>query len=162
MNVYSKSLTDKINQDIKQFYPHLFPITADMHMAFSGVSRLVMLDRYTQKDLALVTLGVGDLVVAIIKHDPKFPARGIGYITKIEEHHVHIKVEDEFIGQIGDDHIDGVVRREKREVEKPLELYYEQIAKRVGSNLGEGEPQAIIDEFVHELSSLHLIPAGRI
>jgi ribonucleoside-diphosphate reductase alpha chain len=162
MNLYSKSLTEKINQDIQQFYPHLFTITPDMHMSFAGVSRLVMLDRYTQKDLALVTLGVGDLVVAIIKHDPKFPARGIGYVTKIEDHHVYIKVDDEFVGQIGDDHIEGVVKRERREVEKPLELYYEQIAKRVGSNLGEGESQETIDAFVSELSNLHLIPAGRI
>ncbi len=162
MNVYSKSLTEKINQDIQQFYPHLFPITPDMKLSFTGVSRLVMLDRYTQKDLALVSLAVGDLVVAIIKHDPKFPARGIGTVTKIEDHHVYIKVDDEFVGQIGDDHVDGVVRREKREIEKPLELYYEQIAKRVGSNLGEGESQEVIDGFVHELSNLHLIPAGRI
>ena len=63
-------------------------------MSFSGVSRLVMLDRYTQKDMALVSLSVGDLVVAIIKHDPKFPARGIGFVTKIEDHHVYIKVDE--------------------------------------------------------------------
>lgn len=162
MSLYQKALVQKLNQDIEKYYPHLFPITDDMHMSFSGVSRLVMLDRYTQKDMALVSLSVGDLVVAIIKHDPKFPARGIGFVTKIEDHHVYIKVDEEFVGQIGDDHIDGVVKRELREIEKPLEIYYEQIAKRVGSNLGEGESQETVDAFIAELRDLHLIPAGRI
>ena len=83
INVYSTSLTEKINQDIQQSYPHLFPTTPDMKLSFTGVSRLVMLDRYTQKDLALVSLAVGALVVAILKHDPMFPARGIGTVTKI-------------------------------------------------------------------------------
>src|SRR5690606_11382969 len=90
------------------------------------------------------------------------PARGIGFVTKIEDHHVYIKVDEEFVGQIGDDHIDGVVKRELREIEKPLEIYYEQIAKRVGSNLGEGESQETVDAFIAELRDLHLIPAGRI
>ena len=162
MSLYQESLIKKLNQDITKYYPHLHAITEDMHMSFSGVSRLVMLDRYTQKDLSLVSLAVGDLVVSIIKHDPKFPARGIGYVTKIENQHVYIKVDDEFIGQIGDDHIDGVIKREFREIEKPLEVYYEQIAKRVGFNLGEGEDQSLKNAFYNELKNLHLIPAGRI
>lgn len=159
---YDQKLVTKLNEDIKNHYPHLFPITDDMHMRFEGVSRLVMLDRYTQKDMALKTLSIGDLVVSVIKHDPKFPARGIGFVTKIENDKVTIKVDDEFIGQIGDDHDNGHIVRNFRELEKPLELYYEQIAKRVGTHLGEGEPQSRVEDFIKELSTQRLIPAGRV
>ena len=81
---YSKELVTKINNDITNAYPHLFTITDDMSKSFDGVSRLVMLDRYTQKDLALNTLSDGDLVIAVVRQDPKFPARGIGYVSGID------------------------------------------------------------------------------
>ena len=113
--------------------------------------------------MELKTLAVGDLVVTIVKHDPKFPARGVGYVTElIDNEFLYIQIEEEFIGQLGDDHENGVIKRARREVEKPLELYYEQIAKRVGTNLGQGEPKEIVDEFIYELSNLNLVPAGRV
>ena len=84
MKKYSKELVEKINNDIKKGYEHLFPITKDMTKTFEGVSRLVMLDRYTQKDLTLDTLSVGDIVIAVVKNDPKFPARGIGNVVEIK------------------------------------------------------------------------------
>ena len=55
-----------------------------MKLTFQGVSRLVMLDRYTQKDINYVSLSEGDLVICVTKDDPKFPTRGIGYVKKIE------------------------------------------------------------------------------
>ncbi|MDY0115796.1 MAG: vitamin B12-dependent ribonucleotide reductase [Acholeplasmatales bacterium] len=162
MIVYDKNLITTLNKDLEKHFTHLFPITNEMRLSFSGVSRLVMLDRYTQKDISLKTLKVGDLVLTIIKDDPKFPARGIGYIKEIKHDYLYIQIDDEFIGQIGDEHQNGLIKRQKREVEKPLELYYEQIAKRVAFHLGENEKDSIIDDFVEELTNLHLVPAGRI
>ena len=83
-----------------------------------------MLDRYTQKDMALKTLKVGDLVVTVIKHDPKgFPARGIGYVQEIlEDETLFIQIEEEFIGQIGGEHQNGLIKRQYRDIEKPLEI----------------------------------------
>jgi len=127
MIVYDKNLITTLNKDLEKHFTHLFPITNEMRLSFSGVSRLVMLDRYTQKDISLKTLKVGDLVLTIIKDDPKFPARGIGYIKEIKRDYLFIQIDDEFIGQIGDEHQNGLIKRQKREVEKPLELYYEQI-----------------------------------
>ena len=49
MVTYEKRLKEKINKDISLHFKHLFPITPDMKLSLSGVSRLVMLDRYTQK-----------------------------------------------------------------------------------------------------------------
>ncbi|MFA5719670.1 MAG: vitamin B12-dependent ribonucleotide reductase [Acholeplasmataceae bacterium] len=163
MKRYDKNLIKKLNSDINTHFTHLFPITEDMKLSLSGVSRLVMLDRYTQKDMSLQTLSVGDLVVTIVKHDPKFPARGVGYVTEIiDDDFLHIQIEEEFIGQLGDDHVNGVIKRNRREIEKPLELFYEQIAKRVGHNLGKGESPEMVESFVYELSNLHLVPAGRV
>ena len=73
MHTYKKTLIDKLNQDIKNHFPHLFLVDEKMNKTFDGVSRLVMLDRYTQKDINHLTLGIGDLVVCVVKDDPKFP-----------------------------------------------------------------------------------------
>lgn len=51
---------EKLNKDIERF-PHVFPITEDMHVTYKGVSRLVMLDRYSYKDSTKETLSEGDI-----------------------------------------------------------------------------------------------------
>src|SRR5690554_4968810 len=132
-------------------------------MEFDGVSRLVMLDRYTFKDTEKKTLGVGDLVLLTVKYDPKFPARGYGIITKINNGQVVVKLDEEFIGTAGAEELTVSID----EIEKPLEIYYEQIAKRVAKGLSEVETdldkraQAFID-FYDELVSLNFVPAGRV
>lgn len=162
MKIYSSELKQKINNDIQEGFKHLFPITDDMTMTFEGVSRLVMLDRYTQKDLELNTLSVGDLVITIVKHDPKFPARGIGIVTDIDHYNITIKLEDEFLVQAEDADGNGQITRNLRQVDKPLELYFEQIAKRLAHHLGEDESDEMIQRFYEEVSSLNLVPAGRV
>lgn len=74
---------DRLNKDISVF-PQVHPVTSDMKITHKGVSRLVMIDRYSFKDTEKVTLTEGDFVVLTIKEDPKFPARGIGFITSID------------------------------------------------------------------------------
>src|SRR5690554_234120 len=95
---YEKSLIQSLNKDINEVYPHLFPIEEGMTTAHEGVSRLVMLDRYAQKDIQLVTLKEGDLVLVVVKDDPKFPARGIGRVVElnVEEEFARILVDEEF------------------------------------------------------------------
>ena len=56
MATYTKAYIKKLNEDIKNYFPHLFPITSDMKITHDGVSRLVMIDRYSQKDKDLVSL----------------------------------------------------------------------------------------------------------
>ncbi len=46
---------DQLNKDIEQF-PQVHPITPDMHITHKGVSRLVMIDRYSFKDTEKKTL----------------------------------------------------------------------------------------------------------
>ena len=159
---YSADLINKLNKDINSEFTHLFPITDDMEKTFSGVSRLVMLDRYTQKDLSLETLSIGDLVITIVKNDPKFPARGIGNILEINGDYVKIKLENIYLSNAEDADSNGCVTRSKRIIDKPLELYFEQIAKRLAHHLGEDEDEQTINDFYNEVSSLNLVPAGRV
>ncbi|WP_181350085.1 vitamin B12-dependent ribonucleotide reductase [Thalassobacillus sp. CUG 92003] len=161
---------ERLNEDIRQF-PQVHPITEDMKITHKGVSRLVMLDRYAFKDTQKLTLSEGDFVVLTVKEDPKFPARGLGVITSInwETKKAHIQVNQEFVHVL--DHPQeqetGIVERYLETVDKPLEIYYEQIALRNATGLAEVEAtpeqkQASFEAFYEELSNLQFVPAGRV
>lgn len=168
---YSKATIEKLNADITRHFPHLVPIEDDFHLIHSGVSRLVMLDRYAQKDRGLKTLGVGDIVVTIVKDDPKFPARGIGMVVEIDRNHENVKIEleEEWRAPLEDEQeaATGIVKRSFKNVDKPMEIFYEQIAKRVGKALANTEQTDELKEkygdlFYRQLSKLNVIPAGRV
>lgn len=161
-SMYSKPQIQKLNNDIKKFFPHLFLIDDSMNRTFQSVSRLVMLDRYAQKDINHVSLGIGDLVVVVIKDDPKFPTRGIGNIEKIENENVLIRLEPEYEAMCDDLNESGLLKQHISQVDKPLELFYEQICHRVANNLGQGETLETVSEFYKELASMNLVPAGRV
>ncbi|MFW6298865.1 MAG: vitamin B12-dependent ribonucleotide reductase, partial [Bacillota bacterium] len=159
---YSEQLIQNINQDIKEHFTHLYPITDEMEKTLDGVSRLVMLDRYTQKDLTLKTLKEGDLVLTIVRDDPKFPARGVGFVESIDGDYLTIKVEPDYLATTEDADKNGCIVRPRKQVDKPLELFFEQIAKRLAQHLGQDESEAVRDAFYEEVASLNLVPAGRV
>ncbi len=161
---------DTLNKDITLF-PQVHPITPDMHITHSGVSRLVMLDRYAFKDTEKKTLKKGDFVVLTVKADPKFPARGYGFIHSIDwvNHQAEIKVDPEFSSVLDkeEEANTGIVRRSLDVIDKPMEVYFEQIAKRNATGLSEVETdpkkqQEMYEKFTSELASLNFIPAGRV
>ncbi|KQL20437.1 vitamin B12-dependent ribonucleotide reductase [Cytobacillus solani] len=161
---------ERLNEDIRLF-PQVHPITSDMKMTHKGVSRLVMLDRYTFKDTEKITLTNGDFVVLTIKEDPKFPARGLGYILDIdwENKAASVLVEEDYRGVLDDpeEAQTGIIKRSLDVIEKPLELFYEQIAKRNATGLAsvektEEKRQEWFEKFYQELASLNFIPAGRV
>ncbi len=161
---------ERLNKDISLF-PQVHPITSDMHTTHKGVSRLVMLDRYAFKDTEKTTLSEGDFVVLTVKADPKFPARGLGFIKSIDWNHnqADIKVDQEFVSVLDNDKEadTGIVTRSLDVIDKPLEIYYEQIAMRNATGLAEveeteEEKQKWFEKFYQELSNLNFIPAGRV
>ncbi|HZG71878.1 MAG TPA: ribonucleotide reductase N-terminal alpha domain-containing protein [Chondromyces sp.] len=161
---------ERLNQDIKVF-PQVHPVTPDMKLTHKGVSRLVMIDRYSFKDTEKVTLTKGDFVVLTIKEDPKFPARGLGFIVDIDwqEKKADVWIEEEYRSAIDDlkEQETGIVRRPLDVIEKPLEVYYEQIAKRNATGLAsvektEEKRQEWFEKFYSELVNLNFIPAGRV
>lgn len=159
---------DKLNKEIKEHFNHLFPIEDSFTTTHEGVSQMVMLDRYAQKDRELKTLGVDDIVLTIVKEDPTFPARGIGKVLEINGDSITIKLEDEWKGSAIDpvEAETGIVVRPRHQVDKPLEIYYEQIAKRVGHALAQAEQgkqrEELAEKFSKELMELNLVPAGRV
>ena len=161
---------DQLNKDIEQF-PQVHPITPDMHITHKGVSRLVMIDRYSFKDTEKKTLKPGDFVVLTVKEDPKFPARGLGIIQSIntQSKTANILIEEDFRHVLEDEkeQSTGIITRSLDIIEKPLEIYYEQIAKRNATGLAavektEEDRQHWFNKFYEQLVSLKFIPAGRV
>ncbi len=161
---------ESLNKDISLF-SQVHPVTPDMKITHKGVSRLVMLDRYTFKDTEKLTLSNGDFVVLTIKEDPKFPARGLGFILEIDwdQKMAKVLVDEEFRGVLDDpeEASTGVINRSLDVIEKPLEVFYEQIAKRNATGLASAErteekKAEWFQKFYQELVNLNFIPAGRV
>jgi len=158
-----------LNEDIKHF-PQVHPITNDMKITHSGVSRLVMLDRYAFKDTAKTTLKIGDFVVLTVKSDPKFPARGTGFVVAIDwsQKEAKIQVSEEYLSILdGSEAETGIITRNLDAIDKPLEVFYEQIAKRNATGLAKVEKtpkkrQQSFEKFYKQLSELNFVPAGRV
>lgn len=160
----------QLNKDIESF-PQVHPITRDMKLTHKGVSRLVMLDRYAFKDTGKRTLKIGDFVVLTVKADPKFPARGVGFVKSInwEDKLADIQVDKEFVSVLDNETeaSTGVVKRSLDVIDKPLEVYYEQIARRNATGLSnveetEEKQREWHDKFNQELANMNFIPAGRV
>lgn len=160
---------NQLNQDIEQF-PQVHQITPDMHITHKGVSRLVMIDRYSFKDTEKKTLKTGDFVVLTVKQDPKFPARGLGIIHSInpEKNTALIKIDEDYRHVLeGEEQETGIIERSLDIIEKPLEIFYEQIAKRNATGLAsvektEEKRKEWFGKFYEELVSMNFIPAGRV
>ncbi|WP_033159960.1 vitamin B12-dependent ribonucleotide reductase [Mycoplasmoides alvi] len=170
-HVYSLDQINSLNEDIKKF-DHVFPIKLDYEKTLDGISRLVMLDRYSQKDDLLVTLKPNDIVIAVIKEDPIFSARGIGRVLEINGDLIKLQLEEQEVGKIPDFEknektIKGIIIRRKNQISKPLELFYEQIARRVAKNLASVENkrskrEEYEEKFYKQISSMNFVPAGRV
>jgi len=161
---------EALNKDI-QLFPQVHPITQDMTLTHKGVSRLVMIDRYSFKDTEKKTLKAGDFVVLTVKEDPKFPARGLGYIVSVNEQAktAEVQIEEDYRSAIDDAAKieSGIITRPLSVIEKPLEVYYEQIAKRNATGLASVEKTEEkrgewFEKFYQQLVSLKFIPAGRV
>lgn len=161
---------NQLNEAIAKF-PQVHPVTADMHLTHKGVSRLVMIDRYSFKDTEKKTLQAGDFVVLTVKEDPKFPARGLGHIVSLDwdKKTAVVRIEEDYRSAIDDPEKakTGEITRPLSVIEKPLEIFYEQIAKRNATGLAsvektEEKRQEWFEKFYQELVSLKFIPAGRV
>lgn len=166
--VYKTEQINSLNQAIKNF-TNIFPIMPTDSKTFEGISRLVMLDRYAQKDKLLTTLVPGDLVIVLIKEDSVFPARGIGNVISINGDEVTIKLEEQEWGKIPQDekNDDGIIVRKKSHIEKPLEIFFEQIARRVAKALAKVEKKRSVrkiceEKFYYQIVNLNIVPAGRV
>src|SRR5699024_10931137 len=122
------------------------------------------------KDTEKKTLKEGDFVVLTVKSDPKFPARGLGFVKSVDwkNKQAAIEVEPEFASVLDEDEMETrIVKRSLDAIDKPLEVFYEQIAKRNATGLSRVElspekQQEWFHQFEEELANLNFIPAGRV
>lgn len=167
INLHEHALQTKLNDDIEKFSV-VHPITEDMYRTFEGISQMIMLDRYSHKDTALDTLKVGDLVLLTVQEDPTYPVKGLGVVEGIDALRVDLKIKvlEEYVDSIAEEHDNGIVYRTANQIEKPLELFFEQIAKRVSTGLADNESEEdkkyYYSKFYKELSTHNLVPAGRV
>jgi len=166
LTTFPREYIEKLNKDIEQF-PQVKSIETDYHITRKGVGQLVMLDRYAFKDTEKKTLTVGDFVVVTAKEDPKFPARGLGWIEALNDNGTaDVRLLDEYVAQ-ADDAVNGIIRRSLNLIDKPLEIFYEQIAYRVARGLAEVETdekkcEQAFNDFYREIVSDNFVPAGRV
>lgn len=166
--IIKKPNIEKLNKDAEKFW-QVHPVTKDMKNDFSGVSRMVMFDRYAFKDLSNSTLGAGDMVVATVKDDPQYPVRAIGIVQEIHNEDVKIWIQEEYQSSIADQTEEaklGIITRTINEIDKPMELYFEQIAARVANAQArveaEEDQKKWEERFNNMISSRQFVPAGRI
>lgn len=76
----------------------------------SAISELVFLDRYAIKD-PNKELKVGDIVVALVKDDPKFPQREVGTVRAVDGDSITVEIKS--TGEL--------ITQERKKVDKPLE-----------------------------------------
>lgn len=121
-----------------------------------GLQELIFLDRYALKDVDEKNLNENDVVVALVEDHPVFPRREVGRVKA--KNGVGVDVE---LKQTGD-----VIRLETYRVDKPLELYPEQMWERVASAMVEVEPEEKRDrvksDFLWALRDFRFVPGGRI
>ncbi|MBZ0324431.1 vitamin B12-dependent ribonucleotide reductase [Enterococcus casseliflavus] len=163
---YKKQTIEKLNEDIK-FFQEVSAITPEMTQTFEGIARLIMLDRYSYKDQTHQTLRKDDLVILTTKADPKYPARGIGVVKAIDGELVSIEVEEAYRSALEDidEQANGLVKRRKSDIEKPLELFFEQVAHRVAKGISANEShdqERFFEVFYQQIVAQNLIPAGRV
>lgn len=157
----------RLNKDILLF-PQVTPINNDMQHSLSGVSKLVMLDRYAFKDTEKSTLKVGDYVILTVREDPKFPARGTGFISNLDlkKHIAWVEVEEEYRGFLETENAKtGIMKVSIDTLDKPLELFYEQIAHRNArylSSMETANQEEWFEKFYEVLVNFDFIPAGRV
>ena len=153
---------NKLNEDI-EFFTQVHPVTPGMNKTMDGVGRLVMLDRYAFKDIKHITLGVSDLVVLTYKEDPKYPKRGYGFVTEINNDMVTVELDEQFPLEDGTFMLTVHINK----IDKPLEVFYEQIAKRNATGLAsvetnEADREAAYKAFYEKLVEQDIVPAGRV
>lgn len=144
----SQTAASHTNQDLDQQ-------PAGNRIALEGISELVFLDRYARKD-PRKDVAPGDLVITLVKDDPRFPQREIGYVRSIDGDRLAIELKSS--GEL--------IAQDRKRVDKPLELtpaaMWNRMARAVVA-AEDSERQADLEqEFRWLLHNFRFCPGGRI
>jgi len=125
----------------------------EYHM--SAISELVFLDRYAVKD-PNKELNVGDIVVALVKDDPKFPQREVGIVRAIDGDLITVELKS--TGEL--------IKQDRKRIDKPLETHPSQMWDRMAKAIVQVEEESkraeLEKEFRWALDNFRFSPGGRI
>ncbi|WP_040951538.1 adenosylcobalamin-dependent ribonucleoside-diphosphate reductase [Gorillibacterium massiliense] len=121
-----------------------------------GLSEKIFLDRYARKDADTNNTEVGDLVLALTKDDPKFPAKEVGEVIARQGRNVTIKLRS---GEVIESNLDKLTLTKEK---TPGELW-DRLAKAMASVEGSAEKKKEWEKkFRYILDDWKLVPGGRI
>jgi ribonucleoside-diphosphate reductase alpha chain len=121
----------------------------------TGISELIFLDRYAQKDPER-RIQKGDTVVALVKDDPQFPQKGVGVVEKVDGENITVRLKD--TGEVIVQHIS--------KMEKPIELkpwdMWDRMAKGAAVIESPDRKAEMEERFRNILDNFRFSPGGRI
>src|SRR6266540_4812058 len=142
---YDEKNIQQLNKSIKKnFQKKVHIIKPHYFRSFNGVARLVMLDRYSQKDGNLITIQPNDIILITLNTSSRFPTKIVARVKKrVGKDKMLVVIEKEYqktIEQFSSKSEANGLKKGNKENEfitknsnltKPLEIFFEQIAKRV-------------------------------
>jgi len=133
-------------------------MTTPIHEFPSDLSWKIFLDRYTQKDPHRAFVP-GDLAIAVITPDPKWPKKDIGRVLTVDGETLTLEL---LTGpQAGE-----TLTRSRTDCDRPLEQTLTEVAERIGRGIAQVEAPdrqaAIAHQFTEEIAALRWVPGGRI
>ncbi len=177
---YDEKNIQQLNKSIKKnFQKKVHIIKPHYFRSFNGVARLVMLDRYSQKDGNLITIQPNDIVLITLNTSSRFPTKIVARVKKrVGKDKMLVVIEKEYqktIEQFSSKSEANGLKKGNKENEfitknsnltKPLEIFFEQIAKRVSlaasRNEKKKDQKENFEKFFSVTSNLKFIPGGRI
>ena len=120
-----------------------------------GLSEKIFLDRYARKDADYNNTKVGDIVLALTKDDPKFPAKEVGEVIAREGNKVTVKTRS-------GNTVETTVEKITLTIEKTPEEMWDRLAAAMASVEAPEKQQEWTEKFRYILDDWKLVPGGRI
>ncbi len=127
----------------------------EQKVKLDGLSEKIFLDRYARKDPDYNNTKVGDVVLALTKDDPKFPAKEVGEVIAREGNKVTVRTRS---GQV----VETMVEKITLTLEKTPEELWDRLANAMASVEAPAKQQEWAEKFRYILDDWKLVPGGRI
>lgn len=120
-----------------------------------GLSEKIFLDRYAKKNADSKQVQIGDVVLVMVKDDPKFPTKEVGKVIERNRSEVTVELRS---GEI----VHAPVEQLTLTVEHTPEEMWDRLAAAMASVESESEKELWQERFRHVLTDWKLVPGGRI
>ena len=120
-----------------------------------GLSEKIFLDRYARKDADYNNTKVGDIVLALTKDDPKFPAKEVGEVIARNGNKVTVQTRS-------GNTVETTVEKITLTLEKTPEEMWDRLAAAMASVEAPEKQKQWTENFRYILDDWKLVPGGRI